>query len=111
VEARAGDSEVQTLLNKINDLKTFVEVSAERSFLNELQGGCQVPIAALARVTGNQLQIQGLIASLDGRELFYDANTGLSQEAVTLGQKLAARLLDRGAGRILAQIKELGGLK
>jgi hydroxymethylbilane synthase len=111
IEIREKDYKTRELLEKINDCTTLIEVLAERAFLKELQGGCQVPIASLAKMQANQLQIHGLIASLDGKELFMAVEEGMERDAEIMGKNLARRLLDRGAGRILAEIKQWGDQK
>lgn len=111
IEIREKDYKTRKLLQKINDPTTLIEVLAERAFLKELQGGCQVPIASLAKMQANQLQIHGLIASLDGKELYMAVEEGMERDAEIMGRNLAKRLLDRGAGRILAEIKQWGDQK
>jgi hydroxymethylbilane synthase len=77
---------------------------AERSFLRELEGGCQVPIGVNSAVEDNILTLTGLVASLDGQRLVKDTVSGLAQEAETIGIKLANSLRSQGAGEILAEI-------
>lgn len=111
IEIRDKDYKTRELLEKINDHTTLTEVLAERAFLKELQGGCQVPIASLAKMQAHQLQVQGLIASLDGKQLFKAVEEGTEKDAETLGRNLAQRLLDQGAGKILSEIKQWGERK
>lgn len=108
VETRCDDSAIRSLLEKINDETTMIEILAERAFLQELQGGCQVPLGSLARLHGDHVQITGLIASLDGREVYSESATGYYADAEELGRQLAIRLIKQGADRILAEIKTMG---
>jgi hydroxymethylbilane synthase len=58
IETREKDTEIAKLLELVNDQKTFDEIQAERAFLKVLEGGCQVPIAALAKVDGDRLDCE-----------------------------------------------------
>lgn len=102
VETRA---EATGLVAHLDDPKSRIAATAERSFLHKLHGGCQVPIAAYARVDDARIALQGLVASLDGRHVFEDAIEGARADAARLGEELGQRLLDRGAGKVLDEIK------
>jgi len=81
-----------------------VTVKAERAFLRELQGGCQVPMAAFCRYEGGQVHLRGMVASLDGSEVIRDELRGERKEAEEMGITLARRLLAAGADKILEKI-------
>jgi hydroxymethylbilane synthase len=98
VETRSMDRE---LVAHLDDPRSRVAATAERAFLHVLRGGCQVPIAAHARVDGERVFLRGLVASLDGREVFEDSIDGAASGAAALGAALGQKLLDRGAGRVL----------
>lgn len=108
VVIRAGDERARELLVPLDDVATRAATEAERSFLHELEGGCQVPIGALATVSGGQLSLDGLVAALDGRRLIHDRIEGAADQSVQLGDRLAAVLRDRGAEDILRDIREKG---
>ncbi len=108
VEMRAVDPRVEEIIQVINDDKTQIEVEAERSFLAELEGGCQVPIAAIAAMEGNSLILKGLVVSLDGQDILCAEMTGSKEQPARLGQELGRSLLDSGAGRILDGIRQMG---
>lgn len=101
IEARAEDKRVLHLVKVFNHPETFACVQAERAFLRELEGGCQVPIAALGRVEGDCLLLEGMVASLDGRELLRDLETGVISQPEVVGKRLALKLLKQGAEAIL----------
>jgi len=111
IEMRQGDEEVAAVLSMVNDQETFLATSAERAFLAELEGGCQVPIASLAMIKDQKIVLQGLVASLEGLEIYKDIAQGTVNQAGSLGQELAQRLLQRGAGTILEDIKRTGELR
>lgn len=101
LESRIDDQETNDLIDFFNEPDTAATVIAERALLARLEGGCQVPIAAHATVTGGQLTLNGLVASVDGLEVVKGQASGPVSEAVKLGTSLADDLLSRGAGRIL----------
>jgi hydroxymethylbilane synthase len=93
------------LLSKFNDSVTDVTVRAERVFLHELEGGCQVPIAGLAKETveGN-IELTGLVGSPDGKILLKETVTGTNYEEV--GKEVAARLREQGAVELIQKVKK-----
>ncbi|MGQ0695123.1 MAG: hydroxymethylbilane synthase [Nitrospiraceae bacterium] len=104
VEGRSNDHFVRSILDGLNDQATQTTVTAERAFLHRLEGGCQVPIAAHATLFGEELLLEGLLASVDGKTVIRDRVQGKSQEAHKLGVQLAERLLARGGDKILREI-------
>ncbi len=104
IEGRSNDQFVRSILDRLNDQATQTTVTAERALLHRLEGGCQVPIAAYAILAGEQLQLEGLVASVDGKTVLRDRIEGPTQEAHALGVQLAERLLARGADKILREI-------
>lgn len=104
IEAKANDAATKEILNKINDSKTLTEVKAERALMKELQGGCQVPIGAIAKVQGTNLILKALISSLDGTKIIKDTETGSVDEAERIGISLARKLKDQGGQEILDTI-------
>ncbi len=108
VEIRENDNHTRELLQAIKSEETEAEVIAERAFLRELEGGCQVPIACLGRVNGSQLLLQGLVASLDGEQVIRGQKTVGRADAKIAGLELAAQLKERGAREILENIRLAG---
>lgn len=106
LEVRENDHEVRELIHFLKHPPTETAMAAERSFLRTLQGGCQVPIAALARVDGGRVRISGLVADTDGSRVFRDSADGPAEDAARIGSGLAARILDQGAREILEQLLE-----
>lgn len=104
IEGRTNDGFVRSILSRLNDPTTHMTVTAERAFLHRLEGGCQVPIAAHAILSGHDLALDGLVASVDGKTVIRDQITGTREEAHSLGARLAERLLSRGGDRILREI-------
>jgi hydroxymethylbilane synthase len=104
LEVRRYDERTIDLLDFLNHEPTEVAVRAERSFLKELEGGCQVPIAGLARLDGDAVHLKGMVAELDGSRIVSDEITGKKGQAEEIGIRLAGRLLAAGADGILASV-------
>jgi hydroxymethylbilane synthase len=104
IELRKADKELLAALSFLIDETTAVAVRAERGFLHRLEGGCQVPIGAYAELSGTQLTINGLVASVDGSRMIKRRMTGPAADAQNLGRKLAEELLEGGGGEILAEV-------
>jgi hydroxymethylbilane synthase len=94
-------------LASIQHPATAAAAAAERAFLRSLEGGCQVPIGALATVEGQQLRLSGLVASANGERVLRQQITGAAAEAASLGAGLAERLIRAGAAEILAGVRHL----
>jgi hydroxymethylbilane synthase len=97
---KLADKVVQTL----HDEDTFLAVTAERSFLKSLEGGCQAPIGAYAEVRPDGFYLSGIIGSADGRVQFKKKIKGSKKEPEKTGEKLANDLLQTGAREILDEI-------
>ena len=101
IECRADDDDVLRALREIEHRPSRRAVDAERAFLAELGGGCDLPVGALAATTADDegLELRGLIASYDGRIVLRDRVSGTDPSA--LGRDLASALLDGAGARAL----------
>lgn len=108
IEIKSGNEFIASLVDKINHNDTLKCVTAERSLMKQLEGGCQVPIGASATISGGKLDIEGIIASLDGSKLLMARVGGDAGDAEKLGTKLAENLIQQGAGKILEEVREFG---
>ncbi len=104
IECRADDSEVISLLKAIEHPQTRDRCLAERAFLRELEGGCQVPIGVNTDLDGDNLTLSGIVASVDGKNMVKDTVTGSASDAEQLGIELAQLLRQEGAQEILEKI-------
>lgn len=104
IECRADDAELLSLLKAIEHPETRARCLAERSFLRELEGGCQVPIGVNTEINGDNLTLTGIVASVDGQKIAKDTVTGAAQDAEQLGKELAQILRKQGAQEILDEI-------
>lgn len=106
IEIREGDQEVLKVVQTINHAPSRAAITAERALLRKLEGGCQIPIGALGTVEGDQLTLKGVVAGLDGQEVIRDQISGSVNEASALGEKLAEKLVEMGADRILRAVRQ-----
>lgn len=106
IEARNDDTATLQLLAALDHAPTRAAVLAERAFLRRLEGGCQVPIAAHARVEGTSVQLSGMVGNLDGSQTLYGQLTGHADDPEPIGTLLAGQLIERGAEQILAALRE-----
>jgi hydroxymethylbilane synthase len=104
VEMRSDDAEAHTLFQPLMGADTQAAVSAERSFLARLQGGCQVPIGAWATVDAGRLCLRGMISDIDGRTVLRGERWGMVHAPEQVGVALAEELLQRGGRTILRDI-------
>jgi hydroxymethylbilane synthase len=104
IECREGDSDILDIIKVLEHTPTAQRCDAERAFLRELEGGCQVPIGVNTFIEGDQLTLVGMVASLDGKRLIKDTVIGNTTDAEDLGIQLAHKLKDQGAQEILNEI-------
>jgi len=108
IECREGDATVLGLIKVLEHRPTALRCRAERAFLRELEGGCQVPIGVntcfSSPEAGGDLMLTGMVASLDGQRLIRDQVSGPQEDPEALGITLALRLREQGAGSILEEI-------
>jgi hydroxymethylbilane synthase len=104
LELRREDEELFAGISFLNHPATAVAVTAERSFLLRLEGGCQVPIGAYASVQGDNVTLTGLIAGLDGKVIIKEQDSAPAAKAAELGTRLAEKLLARGGRAILDEV-------
>jgi hydroxymethylbilane synthase len=101
VECRADDASVLELLRAIDDAPTRVCVTAERALNEGLGGGCHVPVAGFAELSGGQLHLRALVGRVDGSALLKAEARGPARAPQALGHALAENLLARGAAALL----------
>ncbi|HEY9666626.1 MAG TPA: hydroxymethylbilane synthase [Coleofasciculaceae cyanobacterium] len=104
IECRDGDTEVLDLLKALEHIPTAQRCYAERAFLRDLEGGCQVPIGVNTTLDGDTLTLTGIVASVDGQRVVKDTVSGNASEAEKLGTELAQRMRQQGAQEILDEI-------
>lgn len=103
IEVNMENTAVLSAVAFLNHDPTAKCVSAERSFLRRMEGGCQVPLAALAALDGHQLTLTGLVADPEGKRHYTDTRQAPDDQAERLGSELADDLLSRGGDKIMAE--------
>jgi hydroxymethylbilane synthase len=109
IECRASDAETSAVLDKLNDAETRSAIVAERSLLSVLQGGCQVPLGAWARIEGNELVLDACVCSIDGLQYVKQRATAPPEQARALGERMAHLLIEAGAQNILEDVSRQRG--
>ena len=104
IEMRENDELTSKLLAPLRHESTTHCVKAERAFLERLEGGCQVPIGALATVKNDKLFPIGIVSDLDGKPFFRGSMEGVLHQSEEIGKKLAEKLLEQGAQKTLENI-------
>ena len=99
------DSDLVAALKALDDPDSRVTVDAERALLRALEAGCSAPVAGMAEVAegddGPEVFLRGLVAALDGSDAVRLSGTGPTHDAVGVGERLAAELLDLGAAELM----------
>ncbi len=101
VEMKKRDTRVAKILSKIDNGLARAESNCERAFIERLGGDCYVPVGGCARASNDRIQVVGMIASTDGREIVKESLRSTPSEASSLGRLLATELLEAGGERIL----------
>ncbi len=109
IECTEARNDLRNVLDRLNHETTVRTTAAERAIARTLEASCQSPVATYAHVAGASLTVTALVAMPDGSRSIRDSVTGPAAEAEQLGQQLAARLLDLGAGELLAALEAAHG--
>ena len=108
IVCRSEDTSTQAVLAVLEDADTHQAVVAERALMASLDGSCQVPIAGHARIEGDEIVLDGLIASLDGEQVIADSVRGSRSNPADIGEDLGRRLRAGGADTVLDEIRRHG---
>ena len=103
------DQDATELLGKLDDAETRTAIIAERALLSALQGGCQVPLGAWARMERGELVMEAVVCSVDGTQYVREKASGPPEQAAELGQHLAQVLAEGGARSILEEVQRTRG--
>ncbi len=107
IEIRADRTDLIEVLAPLNHIDTQLCVEAERGFSRALAGSCTVPLGAYAICNGDNINMTGFVASVDGTQMLRENITGLATNAEAVGSALAAKLVARGADKILANLEHI----
>ena len=96
------EKDLNNYLSDINDMNTYYETLAERSFLSELDGSCRSPISSSAYIINNDyLSLHGAVANLDGTRVIKSEIKGPKEDAVLLGQELGKEIMIKSNGETI----------
>jgi hydroxymethylbilane synthase len=109
IESRVIDTEAADILGKLDDAETRTAVIAERALLAALQGGCQVPLGAWARMERGELVMDAVVCSVDGIQYVRQRATAPPDQAAQLGEHMAKLLVEGGARGILEEVQRSRG--
>lgn len=109
IQSRVSDRDADEILSKLNDDETRTAIIAERALLSALQGGCQVPLGAWARMERGELVMEAVVCSVDGTQYVREKATAPPDQAAQLGEHLARVLADGGARGILEEVQRARG--
>nr|WP_321454278.1 hydroxymethylbilane synthase [uncultured Carboxylicivirga sp.] len=105
IEIRVNDSKIEELISTLHCEQTYNKITAERSFLNELEGGCQIPIGAYATLEGDNLVLTGMVALPNGLNEIRATEIGKSADAEKIGRRLGQKIITLGGNDILTQVR------
>ena len=109
IECRLKDTETADLVAPLDDAETRTAIIAERALLAALQGGCQVPLGAWARVERGELVLEACVCSVDGVQYVKQRATAPTDQAAQLGERMARLLIEAGAQNILEEVSRQRG--
>ncbi len=98
--ARRDNVQLIQMLEKVQHRQTRAEAEAERQLVSLLEGGCKVPIGALALTMGDRIQLTACVLSVDGKERLEAKKTARLEDAARLGREVGEELLGQGAKRL-----------
>ena len=106
MQIRRDDDFVNKIVDRVNHRLTYVCTRAERIFLRQLEGGCQIPIGCFSSVHDRTFTLSGFLSDVQGNKAIVLSKSGPLNRAEDIAYKLAADYLNGGAGKIIRQIKE-----
>jgi hydroxymethylbilane synthase len=109
VECRLKDTEAADIVAPLDDVETRTAIIAERALLGAVQGGCQVPLGAWARMERGELVLEACVCSADGVQYVKQRATAPPDQAAQLGEHMARLLIEAGAQAILEEVSRQRG--
>ncbi len=106
IECRTDDDRTRTFLAPLEDPATRAAVTAERSLLEHLRGGCMAPIGALGRMDAGALHLSAVVLSANGSRRIAESDSAAPSDAEQLGRRLAAKLIAQGAAELIASARQ-----
>ena len=101
LECRSDDAMVRPIVERLRHPPTWSAVTAERRTLSRLGAGCHAPVGVSTTVEGDDLTLEAVVLSRDGKERLHSKTTGLLADPVAIGNQVAEDLLSQGAGPLI----------
>ena len=101
---RIGDAGVRGVLALLEKADSFYATTGERAFLRTVEGGCQVPVGVYGTVENDLLELEAVIATVDGKTIIRDKIKGETKTAEFLGEELARKMLAAGGLKIMTDL-------
>ena len=105
IQVRVNDSRTRPLVAALDDHVTHVCTTVERLLMHELEGGCRIPLGALATLSGNTVTLHARLSDADGRQLLEETASGSANALPALARQMAEAFRARGAAAILATLR------
>ncbi|NJO87687.1 MAG: hydroxymethylbilane synthase [Chloroflexia bacterium] len=107
IEIRENNETIQSIVDAINDSEASIAGGAERTFLNVLEGGCQIPVGCYTKVGYNNFYMKGFISMPDGSQFISGEMSGKIMDARKIAKELAHSFFEQGASKIVEFIREM----
>ncbi len=105
VEIRSGDNELLNMLETLNNKESLYQITAERSMLKTVEGGCQIPVGVFTKIDSNIIQLDAMIGTIDGKKVVRCSMKDLVENSQELGRRVGLDLLERGGREILSTLR------
>jgi hydroxymethylbilane synthase len=105
IECRNNDTQILEIIKALHDSTTWNMAIAERTFLNQMNGGCQLPLGCFTTLSNSNIEITATILSIDGKQKLTFSHTGNIEHAETVAKELAQMFYKAGAQEILNSIR------
>ncbi len=105
LQVRRADTEVFGIVRRLNHAPSETAVTAERTFLRALHGGCRVPVGILTRLKGNRFSMRANVFSVNNSAYVAGEVSGSSSKAAVLAKRLASQLIRQGAGKFMREAR------
>lgn len=106
VVCRAKDQDTLGFLKPLNDANTWVSITAQRLFMQMMEGGCQVPLGCYGVIRGSLLTLYGYLANVDATQVIREEVQGELTQALSLAKELSEKMNQQGAQGILKKLRE-----
>ena len=109
IETRENDGDIALIMEKLDHHDTQICVTGERAFLKQIEGSCHIPVACFGKITGNEVVLTAVVASVDGKELIKEQIISPIDKVKSHGRTLADQVLEKGGKKILESLNSNDG--